>query len=391
MIVFVFKDPIQGLPPAISLLRLLKDAGETMVAIGLCQDKTTVSILSEIGIDYRLYSYRNVKFRDPPCYRIWQKLTRCIRPYLMRRWVWRQIDEIVGRESNAILWSIEMPATAILGNRALSYGRRHVVSLYELGDERGKSLWGFDIDEMYRTATLIECEYNRAHILKAEKGISRLPFVIPNKPYAHARKRMTFVSDPMAAKVVKAWDGKRVFLYQGALNNDRGSLLVLVEKMCQLFPDCVVAVMGRENQVTRRLQQQYPNFSFVPYVAPPHHLEVTSHADVGVAYYGGGSVFGLSPLNPVYCAPNKIFEYAGYGMPILCNDNPGLYYSVVQNGAGVALPSFEDEVVRSAGRALLDGYDRYSAQATKLFESVDLEKLVLQVVSFARGREIEVY
>lgn len=387
MIVFVFRDPIQGLPPAISLLRLLKDAGEKVAAIGLCQDKTTMSILSEVGVDYRLYSYRIVKFRESPYYRIWQKLTQRIRPYLMRRWAWRQIDEIVKRESDAILWSIEMPATAILGDRALSYGRRHVVSLYELGDERGKFLRGFDIDKMYRTATLIECEYNRAHILTAEKGLERLPFVIPNKPYAHTRKRMAPVTDPRAAEVVKTWAGKKVFLYQGVLMNDRGSLLVLIEKVCRLFPDGVVAVMGRENQVTRRLQQQYSNFSFVPYVAPPHHLEVTSHADVGIAYYEGGSVFGLSPLNPVYCAPNKIFEYAGYGMPVLCNDNPGLYYSVVQNGAGISLPSFEDEVVRSAIRALLDDYDRYSAQATKLFESVDLERLVRQVIAFARGRE----
>ena len=384
MIVFVQRTSIEGLPPVISLLQVLKDLGEKVVYLGFTQSRNDARILDEIGVEYEFYPYRVVLFRERPIYRLWQKITQFIRPYIFRRWFWRRFKRLVSKEENVILWSCEMESAAIIGDRALELGRRHVVSLYELGDERGKNYYGFDIDRFYKTATLIECEYNRAHILKAEKDIPILPFVLPNKPYRHPRERNLPIQDRCAAAIVQNWKGKRVFLYQGALQNDRGELFVLIESLCRLFPDVIVAVMGLETEAVKKCRQKYANFSYVPHVTPPSHLEVTSHADVGIAFYQGGSVHGLSPLNPVYCAPNKVFEYSGFGMPILCNDIPGLRYSIGYKESGICLGEFKDDDISDAVGKLIKDYESYSLNASRLFESVDVVAIINNILEYVR-------
>ena len=383
MIVFVQTTSIKGLPPVISLLQALKDMGESIIYFGFKQSPNDTDILEKIGVKYEFYPYRIVLFRDRPFYRLWQKLTQFIRPYIFRKWFWRRLKRIASNE-DIILWSCEMETAAIIGDRALKLGRRHIVSLYELGDERGNDFRGFDINRLYKTATLIECEYNRAHILKAEKDIPRLPFVLPNKPYRHPGRRYLPIQDHRAAAAVQTWKGKRVFLYQGALQNDRGELFVLIESLCRLFPDVIVAVMGLETEAVKKCRQKYTNFSYVPHVIPPLHLEVTSHADFGIAFYQGGSVHGLSPLNPVYCAPNKIFEYAGFNMPVLCNDIPGLRYSIGQFEAGICLEDFKDESIKGAVMKLLNEHESYSVHAGKMFESVDVVSILMSILEYAR-------
>lgn len=385
MLVFVQERPIEILPPVISLLRILRDLGEDIVYFGMVKTEISIAILDELGIRYELYPYELITFRENPFRRCWQKATQWIRPYLFRLWIWKRIRRLFIGNDDILLWSSEMRTAAVLGNRALKFGKRHIQSLYELGDEAGKDYWGFDIDRLYATATLIECEYNRAHILKAEKGVEKLPFILPNKPYAHPRKRAISVSDAKAASVVESWKGKKVFLYQGGIQKDRGQLLRLIESLCESQPDAIVAVMGRPSPLVDELMKKYTNISYVPFVSPPHHLEVTSHADVGIAYYQGGAIWGLSPLNPVYCAPNKIYEYSGFGIPLICNDIPGLKYTIEQCHAGICLDEITKESVSLAAQRILSRYQEYSDNALTFFDAVDIASEVKKILAYARS------
>lgn len=385
MIVFVQERPIEILPPVISLLKVLKDLGEDIVYFGMVKTETSICILEEIGVRYELYPYELICFRDHPVRRCWQKITQWIRPYMFRFWIWNKIKKFHNEGKGILLWSSEMRTAAVLGNRALKFGKKHIQSLYELGDEDGKNCIGFDINKFYHSATLIECEYNRAHILRAEKNLVRLPFVLPNKPYAHPRKRKLIVTDSNAASIVATWNGKKVFLYQGGIQSDRGSLLKMIEGLCVSQPNAVIAIMGRKTSSVDALIKKYSNISYVPFVNPPHHLEITSHADVGIAYYQGGAVFGLSPLNPVYCAPNKIFEYTGFGIPLICNDIPGLKYTIESAKAGVCLRELSEELVANSVHDILDNYGEYSKRAEMFFDSVDIVAEIEQILAFARS------
>ncbi|MBR4073266.1 MAG: glycosyltransferase [Clostridia bacterium] len=56
--------------------------------------------------------------------------------------------------------------------------------------------------------------------------------------------------------------------------------------------------------------------------------------DIGYLYYG------TSDLNNLYCAPNKIYEYAGIGLPILANENPTVKKIITESNLGVCTDDF---------------------------------------------------
>ncbi len=72
------------------------------------------------------------------------------------------------------------------------------------------------------------------------------------------------------------------------------------------------------------LLEQFPETQYLGFYQPPGHLELIKCADIGILTY----VADQGSINPVYCAPNKIWEYAKFGIPMLCNDIPGLRYTV---------------------------------------------------------------
>lgn len=387
MKVVIFQcHPLDMLPPLISIMRILRVLNVDIYYVGITKTDTAVKALMELGVDYSLYGWSIVSFREHPFIRLWQKLTAFVRPFLFRRWAWKEIGNVANDCDNVVLWTQSMNSASILGNRALIFGNRHIVSLYDLGDEYGKDLCGFDMARLYESATLVECEYNRAHILMAEKRLGRIPFVLPNKPYGHPRLRNLQIEDCTVEDIVRSWGNRKVFLYQGALASDRGELLDVLEWLCDSFPDLVVAVMGNKNAIVDKLSARHSNFSYVPFVAPPHHLEVTSHAHIGIAIYKGTAAHGLSPLNAVYCAPNKIFEYSGFGMPMLCNDIPGLRYTVGESDAGICVETINRESVVAAARMLIDKYEEYSKNAIAFFESVDTVQIVKDILDFG-GRK----
>lgn len=353
--------------------------------VGLMRSEQTENLLKEIGVPYRLYPDRIVSLKQDPLLRIWQKVGARLLPYIKRGWFWRILRKNHVDLEQDVIWSIEMQGAAILGDRALRFGRRHVQTFYELGDRVGVKYFGFDVHAMCESATLVECEYNRAHIFKAEHGLKRLPFIVPNKPYEHPRERGVKIEDPRASQEVEKWADRKVVLYQGGIQDDRGELLQVVEALCRNFPQLTVAVMGKETPAVCRLRSQFKNFSYVPFVQPPEHLEVTSHASIGLAFYKGGVSYGLSPLNPVYCAPNKIYEYAGFGIPILCNDIPGLRYSVGTYDAGICLDDLSEEQIVRAMNRLLAEYDRFSAGALRMYDAVSLKDRIGEILEFARG------
>lgn len=386
MRVVIFQQhPLDILPPLISLMRILRKMDIDVWYVGLTKTTAATRILEEIAVPCCLYLRTAVRFREHPFIRLWQKLTSPVCHWVFRRWAWKRIEPLLAGSDDAILWAHSMNSASVLGNRALRLGHRYVVTLYDLGDEYGRDLPGFDIKALYETATIVECEYNRAHILMAEKGLMRLPFVLPNKPFAHPRNRNLDVADVVARKAIERWRGRKVFLYQGALQSDRGDLFKIIRWLCEALPEVVVAVMGQKNEVIDQLLDRYDNFSFVPFVSPPRHLEVTSHAHVGIAVYKGGAIYGLSPLNSVYCAPNKIFEYTGFGIPILCNDIPGLRYTIGLADAGICLEDISRETVCAAAKKMMAEHDFYSDNATRFFESVDMIRLVGKILDYSRA------
>jgi glycosyltransferase involved in cell wall biosynthesis len=114
----------------------------------------------------------------------------------------------------------------------------------------------------------------------------------------------------------------------------------------------------------------------IPYAAAPRHLEVTSHAHIGLAFYSPVS------LNNVFCAPNKVWEYAGFGLPILGNNIPGLEATIGKHGAGLCVPISEDAIAQAL--AEIDRrYSDMSRRATGMYDEVSVEDIVDRVIKGA--------
>lgn len=391
MIVISYCSPIELMPPAISLVRLLQSMGKKVAFVGLSYTDESRAVLRELKIPYKFHSrWPSVRFREHPFWRVWFAITghyrqSSLRRSVQRKFLWRALRQLTKGvdDQEVIVWTIGMRVSALFGDGLLAYGKRHIQWLPEYGEETGKDWPGFTIEKLYAHAVLIESEVNRARMLQKDKMLSGLPFVMPNKPFAHPQQRGMPVADRATATIVDGWRGKPVFLYQGSLGNDRKGILDMICWLCEGFPDAVVAVMSPWSPQIEMLSRSYGNFSYVPFVRAPHHLEVTSHATVGLAVYTSDQVAGISPLNGLYCAPNKTFEYGGFGIPLLCNNPPGLRDSVGVAGAAICLDALTRDAVLSGAKRLLQNYDQYAERARNFFHSVDLKKIVCEILRSA--------
>ena len=383
MIVIVQTTRLVSLPPVISLMNVLREVGEKFVYVGFDHCGQS-ALLGRLGFPHKLIPYTYPLFREHPVRNVMMKMLRPLTFFRRRRALWRIIDELAAERQDMVIWSCEMRSAALLGDRALRFGHRHISTLFELGDEAGRNWLGFNMARHYQSATLVECEYNRAQILAAERNLPRIPFVVPNKFHGQNTERDQTIEDRQIGAMVASWGSRKVFLYQGSVEADRRDLAFLIETLCRNFPECVVAVMGRCNAYLEGLSQKYENLSLVPFMTPPSHLTVTSHAHIGIAVYNASTFGGLSPLNAVYCAPNKIYEYAGFGIPTLGNNNPGLIYAIEASRAGECVREMKEKAIVAAAKKILENYESYSVAAKAFFDAVDMPTLIKTILISAR-------
>ena len=133
--------------------------------------------------------------------------------------------------------------------------------------------------------------------------------------------------------------------------------------------------MGRDNDIRRELCRQFPEVRYIPFLPPPDHLRITRHADFGLLPYIPVGAFHYSPLNALYCAPNKIFEYAAFGIPMLGTRVPGLEIPFHQYQMGICCDRKADSVGKAL-EILFQDYDIRSRNSRRYYDSVDLDQIV---------------
>jgi hypothetical protein len=263
--------------------------------------------------------------------------------------------------------------TAVLLGPELLRAEPFVLQLHEL----------YDTNPVYlhllgplarRAVSVVVPESNRADIVRCWYQLDRAPFVIPNKPWYHPRTRCLAVHAPGAKSVLDALAGRKIVLYQGDIGPLR-DIRPIAKAVGNMGSRWAFLAMGRDRHgFVPAIRAQAPNTIHIGHLGAPTHLEITSHAHIGVA------VYGFDMLNAVFCAPNKIWEYSGFGIPILCQDLPGLRSTVGAAQAGLCLDTTNPAQVERAIETIDDAYPDMSANASHFFESVDIEELALQAL-----------
>jgi len=136
----------------------------------------------------------------------------------------------------------------------------------------------------------------------------------------------------------------KIFLYQGALTEGRGINLILKAFSELQDEDVAVVFMGYgvlENKVIDT-SQQFNNIYFYPAVIPSIVLNYTSSADVGI------SIIEKTCMSYDYCMPNKLFEYAMVGIPVIASNMKDMASFVVKNNIGSVIEKLSVPVLKSA-------------------------------------------
>ena len=371
-------------PPMQSLLYALSEHDLDLYLVGVCSDEKTRATFEKRGISFitidgslsggqlsrlkQQHKYKNALLKMMKSYKISKK---------------------------DLLWFEYSYAVHMLAKELKQF--RYVAHFYEFVNEnlswKYKLLYpDFCMKEYLQNAVaVIHCEYNRAIITKGLYGLSSMPYVLPNKPYFE-ESIFNDVPHDIQQRIVDFnanTRGKKIILYQGVFESNERRLEEFCQAVSDLPEDYIFVAMGG-GEYYKRLKEKYESerVMFIPFIRPPYHLMVTQRASIGVlTYYPLNSTIA-GVINPLYCAPNKIFEYSKYSIPMIANDIPGLKYifECYHCGKIVTYPITSEKIARTVikiteeDKSLKEGSHNY-------YESVSFKNIVNEIIDDVRNQK----
>lgn len=360
-LIFIIKGKLEKNVPIITLITVaLGQKVNVSVICSSCEDKV-MDLLVEKGARIHCSSHKTY---GPSV------MKKVLDWFFVRKEFNKILKEIYITGDLIYLGSLD---TALaMGKKMLKY--KYILHIRELYDKY--PLYLRLIKPYARVAlNVIVPEYNRSVLLKQWLTLEKKPIVIPNKPNDHPETKYIKVYDEKIQDSLDWFKGKKIILYQGNISRDRG-ITNLVDAVLDCIDESYVMIlMGTShNKYVEELQERYPQLYHIDYVPAPFHLQVTSYAYLGLVSYDD------SCLNNLYCAPNKTYEYCGFGIPVLGNDIPGLKYTIGDSGAGICVNFSNVNEVKRAIKEIEANYELYSCKSKEFFENTNLECLFNEMI-----------
>lgn len=286
-------------------------------------------------------------------------------------------------KSNDILWTTTDLSIRELKGHVLKY--KHIMQLMELVEDTPE-IFPFDFMKVglkkyaQKAYKVVVPEYNRACIQKAWWELKQTPTILPNKPKDDVLEEKN--APPEALKIIEEVkkEKRRIILYQGWFGIDR-NFEMFAEALAPLKDKYCFYLMGKDNDYLQKLCSQYPEIKYIGFLPPPYHLLITPYAYAALLTYVPAKSLHYSVLNPLYCAPNKIYEYAKYGVPMIGNDVPGLVLPFDKYGIGKIYQGGGAEEMRTILEGIETDYQRMSENCRKFYDDTDLYRIVEDIIS----------
>lgn len=365
-ILMVSSMEIAELPPAISLIKAISEDGHFLHLVcefgdaGVSDELGSVELTKlDAGSTLRAENDRGLLGRIKR-FVYWNLIFKLVKPGCLRAEVKRQWSS----GNYDILWVLHESTAKRLGKLAVEIP--HVLSAYELDRDficEGPTR----LKEVAKTALkVIVPEAVRSKIMRTYCGLNSDPAVLPNKPnYGDIEARLPVEVESRLCELKSG--NRKVIIYSGIFIPER-KLDAVIEAVARRSDEYSLVFMGKGSAYLDSLTAKYPGgFDYLGFVEPPAHLLALRFADVGVLSY----VPTEPSLNALFCAPNKIWEYAYYGLPMLANDVPGLTMTVEKNLIGVCASMDSVEEVVSALDLISEKYDLFAQNSKKFYYSVD--------------------
>ena len=190
----------------------------------------------------------------------------------------------------------------------------------------------------------------RAAFLQKQYGSTSIPsFVLPNSSFDYYDRYNTNSTKSNDKSGI-------VFVYQGTSNIKRRHLDTVIELFGNMNePVKLIMALGGEKYFIDKIkefakaQKYHANIEFVEFEQYPDHFKMTIGCDVGIMLYNENI-----SVNYRLCAPNKIYEYAMLGLPVIASRQKHLKDIIETNHFGICVDPSESESLESAVRQLLD-------------------------------------
>ncbi|SCH97422.1 glycosyltransferase [uncultured Bacteroides sp.] len=371
-------EEMKWMPPTISLIEQLAIMGHEVVYVTICPDEYYPHFDQKRVKNVALYSKKISTIDAVPNIRLIKSVAFRI-DNILKSVFGRRLDSWLEKNlaKDDLLWIVNEMTTLFGGSSfANKYKDNYIFTIYELHENERR--WKHAKVVAQNASVVVVPEYNRAHIQKSYWSLRNVPFVLPNKPLVHPRTKNIPSCEQSAIEKLESLkkEGKKVILYMGGIGLER-PLEQLIEAVLMIRDRFEFAILGRQSLYLDYLLQKYPNgFTYLGSATVPDHLTIASYADIGVLIY----VPDLHGLNALYCAPNKIFEYTGFGMPVITNDIPGLNYYIDKYHCGVTFDMNSKDNIINAINQCSANYELYSKGAKKLYDDIDISKLISKIL-----------
>ena len=380
-IYFISIQDLIYVPPVIAIIELLSELGFKIILCGVYSDNSNKEKLINKGVLFKDFSYSGEKGN---------LLKRIFSKFSFRK----KIIKFLKKEtlsSNDLIWITR--AESLIFFRKLT---KNYKVIYHSLEFRGTKLnWRASIESPFTSLTkvvrncykVICCEYNRAQITKGIYNLSYLPYVLPNKSIIKIPDVNSIPSNVLDIinKIKILVGNRKIILYQGGFNAKERRLDEYCDAILTLKDKFVLILLGstKDKGYYSFLKKKYKdeNIIFIPFITPPYHLLITKLAYIGILTYFPDSKSFADVINPIYCAPNKIFEYSKFNLPMIGNNIPGLYYPFIEYNCGrvINYPLNVSEIINTI-KEIDNNYDILSKGSQEFYKSVNMKQILHKIV-----------
>ena len=365
-IIVVHRRAFQQRPPVISVVKYMTELGYTPHVITTDVNEHYKDVFKKKGINYSVIPFQITK----------NFILNALKGFIWGIKARREIKRLAKLNQNIVLWVEGNYTFESLTARFINK-YRHILQHQELFDPlilKGR-MTIFTLKKIMPTAIAnLAPEYNRTQIYRAMLQLKQLPFLLPNKPAFVPSVEELAQFRVKYKDIVECISGRKLILYQGVLSGER-NLDVFVKAIASLPKDkYVLMFLGKKSSKIDYYKSLNPELIHVNYIPAPDYLFITSLAHIGIVTYLPVE------LDLIYCAPNKIFEYGAFGIPMLGNEIPGLKYSVELAGCGLTCDDSSEVSILEAIEHIESHYTEMSKKARAFFDSIDNKSTIQKVL-----------
>ena len=220
-------------------------------------------------------------------------------------------------------------------------------------------------DKVFVVSENIANWYEKEYNIKRPIVVKNAPRLIDSKKTNHFRENLNIKDDSI------------IVLYQGGLSKGRGVDLLL-DVFKKRDDDKVVIVFmgyGQLEEEIKTASKENNNIFFHPAVATEIVLDYTSSADIGM------HMIKNTCLNHYYCLPNKLFEYAMVGLPVIVSNMKEMRELVEMYEMGIVVVDERRDSLNSAIDKILESDIKQMKQnARRCAEENSWEKQEIKMI-----------